>query len=75
MLSVTPVGTIPNWKAMSPDLTPGGSVFKERGAPAIEKFLETATWPDNDHADPPMPIYHMKPEDAKAIVAYLKTLK
>lgn len=75
MLSFKPTVAIPNWKAMSPDITPGGSVFKQRGADAIEKFLETATWPDGDHADPPMPQYHLKPDDAKAVVAYLKTLK
>jgi mono/diheme cytochrome c family protein len=75
MLTFKPTAPIPNWKAMAPDLTPGGSVFKERGEAAIEKFLETAVWPDGDHADPPMPQFHLKPEDAKAVIAYLKTLK
>ncbi|HZU25495.1 MAG TPA: c-type cytochrome [Bryobacteraceae bacterium] len=66
---------IPHWKAMSPDITGDGSVFKQRGEEAITKFLETAVWPDGDRADPPMPEYHLKPADARAVVAYLKTLK
>ena len=75
MLNFKSTVPVPHWKAMSPDITPAGSVFKKRGAAAIEKFLETAVWPDGDKADPPMPPYRLKPADARAIVAYLKTLK
>ena len=75
MLNFKSTVPVPHWKAMSPDITSTGSVFKERGAAAIEKFLQTALWPDGDHADPPMPPYKLKAEDARAIVAYLKTLK
>jgi len=74
MLDFAPSHPIPHWKAMAPDITPGGQVWK-RGEPALTKFLETAVWPDGDRADPPMPDFKLSPDDAKAVVAYLKTLK
>ncbi len=75
MLDFTPSHPIPHWKAMSPDLTPNGSVFKQRGEAAITKFMETAVWPDGDRADPPMPEFKLNHDDAKAVVAYMKSLK
>ncbi len=40
----------------------------------MAKFLETAKNPRGGKAGAPMPAYNMKPEDAEAIVAYLKSL-
>jgi len=75
MLAFAPTAPIPNWKAMSPNITPGGRLWKHRGEAAIQKFLENGVWPDGDRADPPMPDYHFSAEDAKAVIAYLKTLQ
>ena len=41
----------------------------------IIEFLKTGLGPNGHHADPPMPTYTLKPEDAEATVQYLKTLK
>ncbi len=39
------------------------------------KFLETGLEAGGHGADPPMPTYKLKHEDAAAIVEYLKSLK
>jgi hypothetical protein len=39
-----------------------------------ERVLEKGTGPQGEVLRPPMHIYHMKHEDAKAIVAYLSSL-
>jgi mono/diheme cytochrome c family protein len=75
MLNFQPTGTVPHWKAMSPDITPSGPKWKKWGEAGFVKFLETAAWPDGDTADPPMPAFHLHASDATAIVDYLKTLK
>jgi mono/diheme cytochrome c family protein len=75
MLDFQPTHPIPHWKAMSPDITPNGPKWKKWGEAGFITFLETAKWPDRDTADPPMPAFHLHERDAKAIVAYLKTLK
>jgi mono/diheme cytochrome c family protein len=40
----------------------------------IITLLSTATWRDGKAPRPPMPRFHMKREDAEAVVAYLKSL-
>jgi hypothetical protein len=40
----------------------------------METVLEKRTGPLGELLRPPMHVYHMKPEDAKAIIAYLKSL-
>jgi mono/diheme cytochrome c family protein len=42
---------------------------------AAVRFLETGTLPNGKPAAPPMPAYRFNADDARAIVAYLKTLK
>jgi len=39
------------------------------------RFLETGRLPNGKTAAPPMPAYRFNEADARAIVAYLKTLK
>jgi len=75
MLTFQPIHPIPHWKAASPDITPSGEKWKKWGEAGFVKFLETAQWPDGDKADPPMPPFKLNAHDAKALVAYLKTLK
>ena len=37
-------------------------------------FLQTGEKPDGSHARPPMPQFRMNEEDARAVVAYIKTV-
>jgi hypothetical protein len=39
------------------------------------KLLTTGIWRDGKYLRPPMPQFRMKPQDAEAVVAYLKSLK
>lgn len=75
MLPFAPLQAVPKWHKIAPDLTPTGRLIQRWGAPGLVKFLTTGTGPNGNAADPPMPAYKLKPEDAEAIVAYLKTLK
>lgn len=74
-LDFQPTKEVKGWHKTSPDLTPGGRLWQRWGEQGIVKFLETGAGPSGHPADPPMPAYKLKPADAEAIVAYLKTLK
>lgn len=73
-LGVAPIATITGWHATSPDLTSTSALWQRWGEEGLVKFLETAKNPRGNKADPPMPGYTLRREDAEAIVAYLKTL-
>ncbi|MDQ6705516.1 MAG: cytochrome c [Acidobacteriota bacterium] len=74
-LDFQPMNPIPKWHAKSPDLTAGGRLMQRWGEKGLTEFLKTGLGPTGHAADPPMPAYKMKADDAEAIVAYLKTLK
>ena len=74
-LPFQPVQPIKDWHKTAPDLTPSGRLWQRWGEQGIRKFLETGLGPRGNRADPPMPAYHLKPEDAGDIVEYLKSLK
>jgi hypothetical protein len=65
-----PVKPIQNWADRAPALAGFPSFTEEEG----ERILEKGMGPEGETLRPPMHIYHMKPEDAKAIIAYLKSL-
>lgn len=67
---IKPVAPIANWVDRAPALA-GLPSFTEAQA---EKVLEDGTGPNGEALRPPMHIYHMAPADARAIVAYLKSL-
>lgn len=75
VLDFAPIGEVPNWHKMAPDITSGGRLWERWGEAGLVKFLMTGKGPKGNAADPPMPTYTLKQEDAEAIVAYLKTLK
>lgn len=75
VLDFQPIHEIKGWHRTAPDLTSSGRLFARWGVAGLEKFLETGAGPSGHPADPPMPAYKLRPDDAKAIVAYLKTLK
>ncbi len=66
---------IPKWHAKSPDLTAGGRLVQRWGEKGLTEFMKTGLGHTGHTADPPMPSYKLKADDAGAIVAYLKTLK
>jgi mono/diheme cytochrome c family protein len=65
-----PAQRVPGWAISAPriaGLPPGRDT-------EIITLLTTATWRDGKAPRPPMPRFHMKREDAEAVVAYLKSL-
>ncbi len=74
-LDFAPINPVPGWHKTSPDLTSGSRLFQRWGEEGLVKFLSTGKNPRGGAADPPMPAYTMKQEDAEAVVAYLKSLK
>lgn len=67
---IMPVKPIANWAQQAPSLAGFPSFTEEEG----ERVLEKGEGPEGEVLRPPMHVYHMKPEDAKAIIAYLKSL-
>jgi hypothetical protein len=65
-----PVRPIANWAERAPSLRGFGSYTEAQG----ERILEKGMGPEGETLRPPMHIYHMKHEDAKAIIAYLRSL-
>ena len=74
-LDFAPISEVPGWHKTSPDLTSSSRLFQRWGEEGLVKFLTTGKNPRGGAADPPMPAYTMKQEDAEAVVAYLKSLK
>jgi hypothetical protein len=66
---IMPARPIPNWADRAPALV-GFPYTEEEG----ERILEKGTGARGDALRPPMHIYHIKHEDAKAIIAYLNSL-
>ena len=75
VLNFQPIQPVKDWHKTSPDLTPGSRLWQKWGERGITAFLKTGLGPSGHSADPPMPTYKLKAEDAEAIVQYLKTLK
>ena len=67
---ISPVRHIPNWADQVPPIAGLGGFTEVQ----VERVLEQGTGPENEVLRPPMHTYHMKPADAKAIVAYLKSV-
>jgi Cytochrome c len=74
-LNVQPITPIQGWHKTSPDLTPGSRLWTRWGEANLLKFMQTGLALNGKPADPPMPAYKMKAEDAEAVVEYLKSLK
>ena len=67
---IRPVAPIQPWADTAPPLAGMPSLTDEQFATVLEK----GTGPEGEVLRPPMHIYHMHHEDAKAIIAYLKSL-
>ena len=69
-----PAKPIEDWHQKAPDITSTSKLWENWKYEGIAKFLQTGKTPRNRFSGPPMPAYTMKPEDAEAITAYLKSL-
>jgi mono/diheme cytochrome c family protein len=67
---IMPVRPIPDWAERAPALAGFPSFTEEEG----ERVLERGIGPEGETLRPPMHIYHMNQADARAIIAYLKSL-
>jgi hypothetical protein len=66
-----PVQPTSNWADHAPALAGLPSFTEEE----TERVLEKGMGPEGEVLRPPMHIYHVHQEDAKAIIAYLKSLQ
>jgi mono/diheme cytochrome c family protein len=67
---IVPAKRIPNWANYAPVLAGLPSYTDEQ----MENVLERGIGANGNAIQPPMHLYHMNPEDAKAIIEYLKSL-
>ena len=67
---IMPVRRDRNWAERVPPLAGFPSLTEEQG----ESVLEKGTGPNGEPLRPPMHIYHLRHEDARAIIAYLRSL-
>jgi mono/diheme cytochrome c family protein len=67
---ITPTKPIQNWADYAPALAGLPSFTEEE----MERVLEKGIGPEGEVLRPPMHLYHMAPADARAIIAYLKSL-
>jgi len=70
-LFMKPAIPIPNWTAQSPGIAGLPNWTDEQAI----TFLTSGVAPDGSQANPPMPQYRFNRADAKAVVAYLRSLK
>lgn len=75
MLSFAPLKPVEGWHKTAPDITSGGKLWERWGDAALLEYMKTGLTPKGKPADPPMPAYKLKAEDAEAVVAYLKSLQ
>jgi len=69
-IAFAPTVPMPAWAPAAPELA-GLDTFTDEEA---VRFLTTGLTQTDDHARPPMPEYRMSEDDAKAVVAYLRSL-
>lgn len=67
---IMPIHPDTNWAERVPPLAGLPSLNDQEA----ERVLEKGTGPEGEILRPPMHIYHMTPDDAKAVIAYLRSL-
>lgn len=70
-IGFAPLGPVPGWQ----DTAPALAGLKDFTDDDIVKVLTTGTKATGKPTRPPMPPYRLTESDARAVVAYLKTLK
>ena len=66
-----PIQPVPDWAYAAPTIAGLGSLTRQQALLVLERGLG----PQGNPVRRPMHRYHMSPEDAEAIVAYLQSLK
>jgi hypothetical protein len=61
--------------AAVPEITSSGQLWATWNEEGFYRFLVTGTAPSGQTARHPMPFYKLRPDDAEAVVVYLKMLK
>src|SRR5258708_33900496 len=74
VLNIQPIEPVKGWHKTSPDLTKSSRLWQRWGEQGLVNFLKTGKGPSGNLADAPMPTYKLAPDDAEAVVAYLKSL-
>jgi len=74
VLNIQPIEPVKGWHKTSPDLTKGSRLWQRWGEQGLVNFFKTGKGPSGNLADAPMPTYRLTPDDAEAVVAYLKSL-
>lgn len=69
-----PAKPIEDWHQKAPDITSTSKLWTNWKYEGFVAFLQTAKNPRGHKAGPPMPAYTLKPEDAEAMAAYLRSL-
>ena len=59
------------WAEAAPQIAGGPANYTDE---QFAHFLQTGEKPDGSHARPPMPQFRMNADDARAVVAYIKTV-
>jgi mono/diheme cytochrome c family protein len=75
VLNFAPIEPVEGWHKTSPDLTSTARLWTRWKDEGMLKYLQTGLGPNGKPAEAPMPAYKLKPEDADAIVQYLKSLQ
>ena len=70
-LGFAPIGEVPGWQAAAPALAGLETGSEEE----VVKVLTAGIKADGKPPRPPMPPYRMTEDDARSVVAFLKTLK
>jgi hypothetical protein len=73
-LPIIPKQLTKNWADESPDISGNGLAGKLSEEQAV-KFLMTGVDPNGDKAQPPMPQFRLNEIDARAVYAYLKSVR
>lgn len=63
----------PGWAKSAPGIT--SQLFKHWKDTDVKHFLESGLRPNGKTAAPPMPGYKLRPDDADAMIQYLRSLK
>jgi mono/diheme cytochrome c family protein len=73
ILPIRPKEPTKNWADKAPDITRAGLAGKWTEADMV-KFLTTGKNPDGADPVPPMPVFHLHEDDARAVAAYLRSV-
>jgi mono/diheme cytochrome c family protein len=69
-LAFAPIGPMP-WAPIAPQIAGGPAGYTDG---QFVNFLKTGARPDGSRPLPPMPGYRLNDEDARAVVAYIRSL-